>query len=84
MIGQKYIFTSNGRIATEKIFGTDDSYHPWQLVVENINVYSTPQDQTLTIDKVFPVGSMCFTLTKNEFYGCKAIVSKKFTDYCPL
>ncbi|XP_044753011.1 5'-3' exoribonuclease 1 isoform X2 [Coccinella septempunctata] len=74
IVGQKYIFTSNGRISLEKIFCTNETFYPLQLLVENINVYSVPHDHSITFEKLFAVGSICFTLTNNEFYGCKAIV----------
>lgn len=76
VIGQRYIFTSTGRIELEKMFYTDDAYYPLQLIIDNIKVYSSEHKQFSTLDELFPEGSTCFTLTKDEHYGCKGFVVK--------
>ncbi|KAL3283158.1 hypothetical protein HHI36_006310 [Cryptolaemus montrouzieri] len=74
MIGQKYMFTSKGRISLEKSFCENTSNYPLQLIVENINVYTESFKVYTKLEDIFPAGTQCFTLTHNEYYGFKGTV----------
>lgn len=77
LTGRKYVFTSNGDPIFEKQFCSEVSNYPLQAVVYNISAYDEFGNGYNDIEHIFPINSICFTLT-NPYYGSQGVVSFKY------
>ncbi|CAH2012828.1 unnamed protein product [Acanthoscelides obtectus] len=73
LIGRKYMFTPNGRLTLEKQFAQNTSEYPLQTVVFNIPHYDSGMSTFRDVEQVFPVDSICFTIT-NPYYGSYGVI----------
>lgn len=72
--GQKYSYTTGGRIALEKQWANVESCYPVQSVIQNLVVYEPEGNKYETIQDLFPISSKCFMLG-HPHYGSIGVVS---------
>lgn len=73
MIGRKYTIASNVRVNLEKQFSSVISCFPLQSIVTDIEAHDESYSTFKEITDVFPIGSICFSLT-NPLYGSQGTV----------
>lgn len=73
LVGRKYVFTSDGKVALEKQWAHVLSHFPVQAVVEDLTAHDEHHLQFKDVSDVFPEGSFCFSLT-NPYYGSMGTV----------
>lgn len=73
MTGIKYVYTSHGRVTTEKQFSTQSVAHALQTTCKDVLVHASEDLHFCTMDELYPTGASVFMLS-NPHYGCQGEV----------